>query len=97
MRGKNIVLVFILALSGCAPQAWYNTNPSMQNNQQLSRDRARCTAMANSGGSSQIVTGNSWGAQNYNTATAMETMFGREQLFKDCMAGEGWSLRRQGQ
>ena len=93
MRGIIVGLV-LMALSGCAPQAWYNTDPSMQNNQQLSRDKARCTAMANSGGSSQIVPAYGWGAQNYNTATAMGTMFGRDQLFKDCMAGEGWSLRR---
>jgi len=92
---KKIWVLFLAAsLAGCASnRAW--THPS-KTTQDFYRDRAKCRTMGNSAGSEQIMPGDSAFARGWNQGSAIGAASERQEIFSDCMHGEGWYLVDKG-
>lgn len=101
MGWKYITAMVALILSACAGTRW--THPT-KTEREFYMDRARCMAMAKSGGGAnpQIYsspysspgTGFAGGfASGWNLGAALRANMESEQIFEDCMKGLGYTTK----
>lgn len=93
---RPLILLFLLLLVGCAkPQVWARPGATQQ---EFAHDKVRCQALATAAAGAPPVdlpTDNpatAAGNNLQNAAASLGYTATREQAFKDCMIGEGWTL-----
>lgn len=91
-----VLLLLIIWCGGCSTTQYSWSNPRKTENQ-FYQDRARCQAMANSVGSTQVIPayGTGVASMTLNTLNLIDSIDAdkaRRQIFSDCMMGEGWRL-----
>lgn len=101
MKLVIVSAAIVLALTGCATAKWTHNSKGQQD---YYRDNSQCMAMANSGGSNQIYSNpyqqgqmsfNNGFSSGYNQGAAMATAANRNQMYNECMYGNGWYIVRE--
>ncbi|EHJ3657704.1 hypothetical protein J9T75_002923 [Salmonella enterica] len=93
---RIILIPLFLTLTGCAQKVWYNPEKSTQ---QFYADNANCTAMSQGVSSNQIQPSYGYNSafgsgfvQGFNTTNAIMAANTKNQIYSDCMMGNGWTL-----
>ena len=99
MLSRYVLVGMVVLVAGCATNAHWEH--AYKGQQEWYSDNARCRAMGNSAGmgSPIVPVGGGWSspvaagfAQGWNQGEAMRAARAREEIYQQCMMGEGWRL-----